>query len=203
MFGVLSAAVPSSALTQESGFLVLSGIPNGPAGVFVDGTELAILSSPELTLQVAPGSHTLSVIAEGFPPFDQAITVRSGDVTYVPVVLARSTARIHVVHLEPARVDVRVDGQVVALTPATVTVPAGETVLGLGEGSFCFELEADAYAYVRVRSTWVDEVRGARSCSADQEIDTYEAPHLPLSEGDFQRRRLWSRQRGAERSGEL
>ncbi len=203
MFVALSASAPSALWAQENGFLVLPGIPNGPAGVLIDGSERGRLSASEFTLEIAPGVYRLSVIADGLPPFDRSITVHSGDVTYVPVVLARETAQVHLVHLNPARVDVRVSGQVVAVTPATVTVPAGQTVIGLGENSFCFEFGPDADAYVRVRSTWVDDVRGARSCVADQEVETYEAPHLLLSEGDFQRRRLWSRQRGGEPAEEL
>ena len=203
VFVLLGAMAPGAAEAQESGFLVLQGIPNGPAGVFVDGSELARLTEFELTLEIAPGVHTLSVIAEELPPFDQTVTVHPGDVTYVPVVLARSVARVHLIHLEPARVDVRIDGQVVAVTPATITVPAGENVIGLGDESFCFEFPEGVEAYVRVRETGLDVMRGASSCVVEQEVELYEAPHQLLSESDFQRRRLWSRQRGAERSEEL
>lgn len=194
--------LPAPVLAQTNGFLVLSGIPNGRARVFVDGTERGVLVSTELTLELAPGQHTLHIEAAGFPHLEQIVAVRSGDVTYVPVVLDPSTVQLRVVHLEPARVDVRVDGQVVALTPATVTVPADETVIGVGDRMFCFVLTEGSDAYVRVLGGRIAEVRGGRSCSPDQGA-SFEAPHLPLSEVNFRRRRLWSRPRSGDRFDEL
>ena len=154
----LWSAYPSVGWAQENGYLVLAGIEDGPARVFVDGTELGSLLTAELTLELAPGMHTVEVFADGRPRFERSVVVLSGDVSHLPVVLSTSTDEIHVVHLDPARVDVRIQGHVVALTPATVTVPAGDTTIQLGNWAFCFDLLEDADAYVRVRNGRVDEL---------------------------------------------
>ena len=199
----LSVISPSLGLAQENGFLVLSGTTDGPARVFIDGIERGFLVTTELTLELAAGSHVVEIAVEGLSRFERRFDVRSGDVTYLPVVLTSSTAQLRVVHLEPARVAVRIDGQVVALTPATVTVPAGQTTIGLGNRTFCFEVAENSDAYVRVRGGRIDEVRGSRSCGGNEDVAAFEAPHLPLSGGDFTRRSVWSRQRGMERPEEL
>ena len=200
--GVGSAQETSEAEVEENGFLVLAGIEDGPARVFVDGTERASLRSDELTLELVPGVHIVEVLAQGRMRFERSVAVLSGDVVYLQVILAAS-AQLRVVHLEPARVDVRVQGQVVALTPATVTIPAGETTIGVGEWTFCFDLAENADAYVRVRNGRVDEVRGGEDCTGARAGESFEAPHLLLSEGDFTRRSLWNRQRSGGRVEEM
>ena len=83
LLAALSVIAPSRGLTQENGFLVLSGAPHGPAHVFIDGIERGSL----VTTELAAGSHVVEIAVAGLSRFKRRFDVRSGDVTYLPVVL--------------------------------------------------------------------------------------------------------------------
>lgn len=167
--------------SAQTGFIVLSPINNGPAQVLIDGQSAGTLSTQELTLEVGAGSRSLLVQREGFAAYRTIVEVREGDVVEVNVRLLPRRVRIvedrpiegvgrqlmaemRVLHLDPVRVPIVVDGQAVGETPATLEVPAGELHIRVGQAVLCLRVNPYDSALVRVRQGRLEELRKAWRC---------------------------------------
>lgn len=192
VLAVAALTVPTGAAAQDHGFLVLPGIPGGSAVVSVDGRSVGTLGETELTLEVSAGEHPVRVVRAGVVLYAGTIVIQPDDVSFLRVDVGVPTVRLRLVHLEPARVDVRLEGELIALTPAWLSVPVGDAILQVGGEVFCLVFSEGLEAYVRIRSGSIDELRGSEICPSARG-EAYEGPHGLLSRADFRRRRLWVR----------
>lgn len=172
---------PGRALGQDSAYVVLAPIRQGPAAVFIDGAPRGQLADAELTLAVLPGRRALSVRRDGFAPFQREVTVAPGDVQQITVVLEPVTASIsedrpeqgtsrqgtgkfRVIHLEPVKTDISVEGQRLGETPATILVPSGEHEVQVGSYAACWVVTPGDSGYLRLRSGRLEQMTGISLC---------------------------------------
>ncbi len=169
--------------SRQNGFLVLSGIDEGPAQVLVDGVRQGNLYASEMTITLPAGAHQLIVRKQGYADFVQAVTVPAGDVVQVAVRLipreasfirdqptggstTQQLGRVRVVHLDPASVPIGFGGKEIGQTTGTIQVPVGNVRLTVGRSSLCFRVQASDSGFVRIRGGHVEEVRYVRQCVA-------------------------------------
>jgi hypothetical protein len=185
----------------SSGFIAIAGIANGPATVLVDGQASGWLSDSEITLPVPAGSRRISVLRDGFLPFERVVDVRANDVVRLEVRLqpanvqvrqddpvrgtaAEQKSELRLVSLEPSQLPIIYGGARIGSTPATLTLPAGKRLLVVGSIQLCLELEPNAKGFVRIRSSLVDfsegvEVRTSRECGGHSALPS--APDVPAA----------------------
>jgi hypothetical protein len=91
--------------------------------VTIDGANV----TPDAPTNVAPGTHAIHVVADGFEPDDRSVDVTQGDFHMVDVTLHAKPAHVSVT--TPARV--AVDGRIVGDAPVRVDVVAGKHLIAL------------------------------------------------------------------------
>jgi serine/threonine-protein kinase len=77
----LPPAQPAAAAVQDSGVLLLRGLPAG-SQVMIDGAQLTQASS---RIPLPAGGHEVGILARGYPFFTDSVTILAGQVlTYTP-----------------------------------------------------------------------------------------------------------------------
>lgn len=211
----LCCCLGASVQAQGVGYIVIPGIANGPASVIIDGTEVGILSNRELTLEAKPGSRRVLIKREGYADFQRSVEVRSGDVVQLEVRLVprqvrviqdepeqgatlQLLARVRVVHLDPVRVPIQLNGSVIGQTPSLLEVPAGELVMKIGATPLCLRVRPYDSALVRVRAGALEELRDIWRCDDPEAPPAQPDPAEYTGNREADLRRRAARQQAAE-----
>jgi len=122
------------ALVPLPGELLLTGAPDAPLQVTVDGQP--VTAAADGSYRVAAGSHRLQVAAPRYQPFAATVTVTGrGERQAVAVALAPDWADVSL-SSEPAGARISSGGTVLGLTPATVAIGSGTAEIELRLAGF-------------------------------------------------------------------
>ncbi len=70
---------------QQTGVIAISSTPRG-ASVFLDGVDTGA-KTPYVLQRLSPGNYTVTLVRDGYRPWEQRVDVRSGETTYITTTL--------------------------------------------------------------------------------------------------------------------
>jgi len=138
----------------------------GPADVFVDDERWPeALGSQPMLLELPAGKYRIRVVKEGFDTFSREVAVVEDEVEIIRVYLQRTRVAVRLLHLLPADVRYRLPAwNEEGVTPARLMVPVGEQIFEVDGRLFCFRIQADSAAYIRIRGGEIDELQRTTEC---------------------------------------
>jgi TonB family protein len=189
------------AFGQQTGYLIIGGIDNGPAAVRLNGAVRASLSTTEVTFELAAGRYWLEIERAGFSAYRDTVAVPAGDAVHIrprlepyrPQVVdgnerpgrnpgnpGPNAGRLRVVHIEPFAVPILTGTEKIGETPLTLAMPPGEHLLAIGNSMICLRLQPMESARLLLRAGRAEVLEGAVECAVTAALMAAEPIFTPF-----------------------